>query len=425
MITTEHIQLASNDVYVIPTKKFKTTTIVFKFVAPLDSETITSRSILSKLLTRVTKKYQTDKEMNNLLADLYGAHLFSYVNKQAHNHIMTIGIEIVNEKYLNSESSLLEKAVQLLHEVIFNPYIESNQFNEKYTEQEKFLLKKKLTAIEENKSQRAFLQFLNHMFENEPYRFLATGHLEDIDSINAQNLVQTYQDLLEENAISTYVIGNVGLEEVKSLCKKYFTFEHNNKMEIETSAIKHIDQVKEITDYTEIDQAKLNMGYRFPITFHSKEYYSFLVLNMLLGGDASSILFSEVREKQSLAYSIHSQIDARNGFLYIVGGISKDKVQVAKETILNIYKDLQEGHFEDNKLELAKKVLISNAQEMFDKQRQMVDLLHMHARYQSVYDYEEWIKEINSITKKDIMNISQQGQLDTIYILTEGEKDDE
>ena len=33
---------------------------------------------------------------------------------------MTIGIEIVNEKYLNSESSLLEKAVQLLHEVIFN-----------------------------------------------------------------------------------------------------------------------------------------------------------------------------------------------------------------------------------------------------------------------------------------------------------------
>ena len=46
---------------------------------------------------------------------------------------------------------------------------------------------------------------------------------------------------------------------------------------------------------------------------------------------------------------------------------------MAKETILNIYKDLQEGHFEDNKLELAKKVLISNAQEMFDKQRQMVD----------------------------------------------------
>ncbi|WP_204256145.1 insulinase family protein, partial [Staphylococcus sp. GDB8P47P] len=66
-------------------------------------------------------------------------------------------------------------------------------------------------------------------------------------------------------------------------------------------------------------------------------------------------LYSEVREKQSLAYSIHSQIDARNGFLYIVGGISKDKVHVAKETILNIFKDIQQGEIETERLTLAKK----------------------------------------------------------------------
>ena len=32
---------------------------------------------------------------------------------------------------------------------------------------------------------------------------------------------------------------------------------------------------------------------------------------MMFGGDPSSVLFSEVREKQSLAYSIHSQIDGK------------------------------------------------------------------------------------------------------------------
>ncbi|GGI41856.1 EF-P 5-aminopentanol modification-associated protein YfmF [Mammaliicoccus stepanovicii] len=422
MITTEHIQLASNDIYVIPTKKFKTTTIVFKFVAPLDSNTITSRSILSKLMTRVTNKYRTDKEMNNVLAELYGAHLYSYVNKQANNHIMTIGIEIVNEKYLQSETPILEQAIQLLHEVIFNPYIIEDEFNEKFTNQEKSLLKKKLTAMEDNKSQRAYLQFMNHMFEEEPYKYLAAGRLEDIDDINATSLVDTYHDLIHQNAISTYIIGNVELNNIKELCEQYFSFKHNSNLEIETSTFKEIEHVKEIVDYTEIDQAKLNMGYRFPITFHSKEYYSFLVLNMLLGGDASSILFSEVREKQSLAYSIHSQIDPRNGFLYIVGGISKDKVQVAKETILNIYQDLKEGNFEESKLQLAKKVLVSNGREMFDKQRQMIDLLHTHARYHSSYDHEEWIKEVEAITVEDIKNIAHLGQLDTIYILTEGEK---
>ena len=240
MITTVHIQLSSNDVYVIPTEKFKTTTIVFKFVAPLNSETITSRSILSKLITRVTKQYQTDKEMNNLLADLYGAHLFSYVNKQANNHIMTIGIEIVNEKYLNSEIPLFEQAVKLLHEVIFNPLIENDKFNEKYTKQEKSLLHKKLTAIEDNKSQRAFIQFMNHMFEDEPYKYLASGRLEDIDNVTPESLVNTYHDLLHENAISTYIIGNVELDEVKSLCHEYFNFDHNSQLEIETTLLKDI-----------------------------------------------------------------------------------------------------------------------------------------------------------------------------------------
>ncbi|HCY0275052.1 TPA: insulinase family protein, partial [Staphylococcus aureus] len=34
---------------VSPTTKFKTTTIVFKFMAPLEYDTITARSLLSKL----------------------------------------------------------------------------------------------------------------------------------------------------------------------------------------------------------------------------------------------------------------------------------------------------------------------------------------------------------------------------------------
>ena len=81
----------------------------------------------------------------------------------------------------------------------------------------------------------------------------------------------------------------------------------------------------------------------------------------------------------------------------------------------------QQGEIETERLTLAKKVLISHAREMFDKQRQMIDLLHTHARYQSVYNYDDWIKEIESITIEDIKKTAQLGQLDTIYILTEGD----
>lgn len=48
---------------VLPTTKFKTTTITLKFMAPLDSETMTARSILSKLLVRATKNGQQTRRL--------------------------------------------------------------------------------------------------------------------------------------------------------------------------------------------------------------------------------------------------------------------------------------------------------------------------------------------------------------------------
>ncbi len=42
-------------------------TIVFKFMAPLEYDTITAKSSLSKLLVRATKKWPTDKSFNNHL----------------------------------------------------------------------------------------------------------------------------------------------------------------------------------------------------------------------------------------------------------------------------------------------------------------------------------------------------------------------
>lgn len=77
---------------VLPTTKFKTTTITLKFMAPLDSETMTARSILSKLLVRATKKWPTDKAFNRHLSELYGAYVNSFVSKFKDKHVITISL---------------------------------------------------------------------------------------------------------------------------------------------------------------------------------------------------------------------------------------------------------------------------------------------------------------------------------------------
>ncbi len=47
-----------------------------------------------------------------------------------------------------------------------------------------------------------------------------------------------------------------------------------------------------------VDQAKLNMGYRFPTQYGQSGYAAFVVFNMMFGGDPSSVLFNECEKSK-------------------------------------------------------------------------------------------------------------------------------
>ena len=47
------------------------------------------------------------------------------------------------------------------------------------------------------------------MFENEAYKYLSTGQLEQIPHITAETLYHTYQSMINNDQCSVYVVGNV------------------------------------------------------------------------------------------------------------------------------------------------------------------------------------------------------------------------
>lgn len=390
-------------------------------MAPLDYKTITARSILSKVLVRATQQWPNDKALNRHLSSLYGAYINSFVSKFKDKHVITISLEIANERYLKDSTPLFEKGLKTLKELIWNPLIIDEQFNENYVAQEKSLLTKKLEAMIDNKAQYSFLKLMNHMFENEPYKYLATGQVEQIPHVTAKNLYDTYKSMLHNDDCAIYVVGNVDKQNVIDTIQenfniKPFKFESNNRPE-------HIDPNKSskfIIDNDEVDQAKLNLGYRFPTYFGKENYYAFVVLNMMFGGDPSSVLFNEVREKQSLAYSIHSQIDGKNGFLFVLSGVSASKYEIAKDTILDEFEKLKNGNFDDDKLELAKKIIISHRHESTDRPKSIIELLHNQVLLDKPQSEKEFITAINAVTREDVIKLANEAMLDTIYVLTKG-----
>ena len=153
------------------------------------------------------------------------------------------------------------------------------------------------------------------MFENEAYQYLATGQIEQVPQVTPASLYDTYQSMIENDYCAIYVVGNVDKQQVYNQIQskfeiKPFTFEvSDNKAQKLDNKIEQLPKTIVATD--DVDQAKLNLGYRFPTHYGKSNYYAFIVFNIMFGGDPSSVLFNEVRERQSLAYSIHSQIDGK------------------------------------------------------------------------------------------------------------------
>ncbi|MCU5746758.1 insulinase family protein [Staphylococcus sp. SQ8-PEA] len=420
-MTTNHRD-NNNLLHIIQTPKFKTTTLTVKFIAPLEEETITSRALLSKVLVRATNQWPTDKAFNRYLSNLYGAYVNSHVTKFKNNHVISISLEIVNERYLKDQTPLVEKGIELLAEIITNPLLEGQAFNSNFVTQEKSLLKKKLEAVVDNKPQYSFLKLLQHMFGNHPYRHLSSGRLEDISDITPKSLYHTYMSMLENDYCVAYVVGNVDKTNVTQLFNKHI---HINKRQLNTSVAEPLkerhDKPCYVVERDDVDQAKVNLGFTFPTRFGHKDYYSMIVLNMIYGGDPSSVLFNELREKQSLAYSIHSQIDAKNGYMFVLSGVSSAKYNQAKKTIIGEFEKLQRGEFSDTQLELAKKVLISQRNESQDRPKSMIEILNNSILLDEPLTHDAFVKGVNSVTKEEVINLALETQLDTVYILAQEE----
>ncbi|WP_414053888.1 EF-P 5-aminopentanol modification-associated protein YfmF [Macrococcus equi] len=397
------------------TDKFKTISIVLKFKAPLDINTMSERAILSKLLQKTSAKYPDEQQMINHLAHLYGAHLYSHVIKQNNAHVLTLGIDIINDKFLEDED-LLQEAFKLLHEVIFSPNIHDDTFCEELINTEKHLFLTKYQAIKENLGQYGFYQLLKSMFADDAMKNPSFGDINHLERINGKEIFNTYQRLINEDEVHLYAVGDVDAERVDELTKKYLPFAER-KVHLSGVQLKQIDNTQIMIEHIETKQARISMGYRFDVKHPESSYFAFIVLNQIFGGDPSSLLFTNVREKLSLAYQIHSQIDARSGILYVLSGVNQDKRLEAIDTINTEFSRIKQGEFDEELLHTAKRMIINQKKESLDRPKGYVEIEFSNT-FGAAISEEQWMSGVNKVTKEDIIRVAHTGTLHTVYCLT-------
>ncbi|MBJ8191028.1 insulinase family protein, partial [Bacillus cereus] len=214
------------------------------------------------------------------LEQLYGAGFGFDVYKRGDYQIVQFRMDTINDSFVNSPDSLLDRSFDFIGEVMTMHALENGAFQTGYVQQERENVRKKLESIVNDKIRYAGERCMEEMCKDEPYRLHPLGQRSDLDSIDAQSLYQAYGEWLNHASMDLYVVGDTTLEEVEKFVDRYFQLNRSAEAGYVPEQPKSVErEVQTVVERLDVNQGKLNMGLRTPITYGADRYASALMYN--------------------------------------------------------------------------------------------------------------------------------------------------
>lgn len=411
-------QMKGYTLHLIPTKKFKTTTISLRLQSPLQKETTTLRTLLTFVLIAATKKYPSTKEIASYLDENYGARLSTHVSTKGKSQIINVNTSFVNDVFLPKKENLLEKQIELLHDLFYDPFVVNESFDDMIVSLKKKELKERLQANKDDKFSYSLDKLFEYMGHQQTLGIPSTGYEKEIDKITSHQLFHYLNQCIQEDEKHVYVVGNIN-ESIVQLFDKYLEFPQN-KHDFDTAYtfLSNRTDVLEIIEKQDITQSKLNLGYRINCDFRSPQHYAMTVFNALFGGFSQSRLFKVVREENSLCYYVSSSYDAFNGIMIVNAGIEANDYHKTLDLIQQQLTAIQNGELQDEYIQIAKKMLQNALRKTNDEAGSMIALAYNRDITHKQETNDEYIQKLLNVSKEEIVAVASQVRLDTIFFLT-------
>lgn len=417
-IAFQSSQVNGMNVHILPTAKFKTTTIVTMIEQALSEEHVTKTALLAMVMKRATARFPETKLLRAHLDFLYGAIFDVDVMKKGERQVLQIYMEVPNEKYLSKDATLLEAAIQFVGDMLTRPHVQNGSFLEKYVTQEKETLRKRVESLIDDKMKYANQRVTEEMCKGEPFSLLVQGRVEDLPAITGAELYDYFQEITSVNPINMFIVGDVEPQNVSAIIQKHVPLERTEvKMLQIDNKPKSVSAEREVIDRLDVNQAKLNIGCRTQIAYKDDDYPALLLFNGVLGGFPHSKLFVNVREKESLAYYAVSRLESHKGILMIMSGIEVGKYQRAVEIIKQQLELMQKGSISDEEMNQTRATLSNQFRELLDSARGMIDFTYNGVISGRTRKLDELLQAINSVTVEDIKKVADKVKIDTIYLL--------
>ncbi len=250
-------------------------------------------------------------------------------------------------------STVLDNHLTNLVDLLADLFLNST-FLEEEVERERQVILQEIHMVEDVPEDLVHDSFAPLLWGDHPLGRTILGRPEVVAAMDSGRLHDYVRRSYTPDKIIIAAAGNVDHDEFVSCWQKHF---HQNRPLAESGRLLPRTQpVRRKPGHSIIvkplEQAHLVLG-TYGISGAAEERYAFLLLNILLGGNMSSRLFQEIREKRGLAYSVYSYVSSYVdcGSLSVYLGVDKNSVNESMSLVMREINKLSRGEVSEEEVE--------------------------------------------------------------------------
>ena len=408
--------LGSYNLHLINTDKFKTITIKVIFHTPIKKEDVTKRTLISDILLQSSNEYKSRRELTIKAEDLYACNITTN-NQRLGNYILTsFNLQVLMDKY--TEENNLEKSIEFLSEVIFNPDVTDKKFNEEKIELVKHNAMVSINSLKEDAAGYSMLRMYETYDKDNPVSYCIPGYISDLDKIDGKVLYEAYNKMINTDYVDIFVVGNFENKEMLSTIKKYFKLRKIKKPKASYFIKNKKIRKRRISAKEEIENDQSQISILAPVNKLTKyeRDYALVLGNIIFGSGVDSKLFREVREENSLCYSINSMFSRMDNMVIINAGIDRENYHKSVELIIKKLEDMKKGKFTEDNIKTAIEIYKSNIEDIEESEYRIINE-YLSSEILETDNIETRIKTISKVKKQDIVKAMKKINVDTVFLL--------
>lgn len=350
-------------------------------------------NLVSELLVRGTERYSAEQ-----ISDMCDA-MAGGVGGQSGRNSLGLRGEFLKDTWA--------QGLDIFTSCLLEPTFSSNEI-----ERERKTALEDLASRGDHSGTVAFDAFNKAMYGEHPYSWPTIGTEKSIKSLTRDEILQAYRKQLNPSQLTVTVVGDVSVPEVLARLETSIgraqPYPEAKSFTLPTLSEFRAEPFKQEI-YRDKEQAQLVMG--FPgLTMDDPRRFSLEILTQILSGQ-SGRLFYELRDRQSLAYSVGcmSLEGLVPGYLVLHIGTHPSKLPVAEKGLRQEVERITQELVQESELLRAQRYLIGSYEIGLQRASARANIMALNEAYGLGYDeHLRHADALKRVTRESVREIAQQ-----------------